>query len=132
MATRKQTQAAKRNISKAQRAARSKRTIAKLPKSTRTALGQQAARPLPRRAGRRLARGPQSDAALRTGQETEHPRALAHGQVGPDPSDPTRELTPAELAAAAVADGRLRDGYPLTMQVSVRFSPGISWMSLSI
>jgi hypothetical protein len=44
MATRKQTQAAKRNISKAQRAARSKRTIAKLPKSTRTALGQQAAR----------------------------------------------------------------------------------------
>jgi hypothetical protein len=44
MATRKQTQAAKRNIRKAQRAARSKRTIAKLPKSTRRALGQQAAR----------------------------------------------------------------------------------------
>ena len=44
MATPKQTQAAKRNISKAQRAARSKRTIAKLPKSTRRALGQQAAR----------------------------------------------------------------------------------------
>ena len=44
MATPKQTQAAKRNISKAQRAARSKRTIAKLPKSTRKALGQQAAR----------------------------------------------------------------------------------------
>ena len=44
MATTKQTQAAKRNISKAQRGARSKRTIAKLPKSTRRALGQQAAR----------------------------------------------------------------------------------------
>ena len=44
MATRKQTRAAKRNISKAQRAARAKRTIAKLPKSTRRALGQQAAR----------------------------------------------------------------------------------------
>ena len=44
MATRKQTQAAKRNIRTAQRAARSKRTIAKLPKSTRKALGQQAAR----------------------------------------------------------------------------------------
>jgi hypothetical protein len=44
MATRKQTQAAKRNVRKAQRAARSKRTIAHMPKSTRRALGQQAAR----------------------------------------------------------------------------------------
>jgi hypothetical protein len=43
MASRKQTQAAKRNIRTAQRAARSQRTIAKLPKSTRRALGQQAA-----------------------------------------------------------------------------------------
>ena len=44
MATRKQTEAAKRNIREAQRAARSKRTIANMPKSTRRALGQQAAR----------------------------------------------------------------------------------------
>jgi hypothetical protein len=44
MATRKQTKAAKRNIREAQRAARSKRTIAHMPKSTRRALGQQAAR----------------------------------------------------------------------------------------
>jgi hypothetical protein len=44
MATRKQTQAAKRNVREAQRAARSKRTIAHMPKSTRRALGQQAAR----------------------------------------------------------------------------------------
>lgn len=44
MATRKQTRAAKRNIREAQRAARSKRTIAHMPKSTRRALGQQAAR----------------------------------------------------------------------------------------
>lgn len=44
MATRKQTQAAKRNVRKAQRAASSKRTIANMPKSTRRALGQQAAR----------------------------------------------------------------------------------------
>jgi hypothetical protein len=44
MATRKQTQAAKRNIREAQRAARSKRTIAHMPESTRRALGQQAAR----------------------------------------------------------------------------------------
>ncbi len=44
MATRKQVQAAKRNVTKAQQAARKKRTIANLPKSTRRALGQQAAR----------------------------------------------------------------------------------------
>jgi hypothetical protein len=44
MATSKQVQAAKRNVQKAQRAAKEKRTIAHLPKSTRRALGQQAAR----------------------------------------------------------------------------------------
>ena len=44
MATPKQALAAKSNIRKAQRAARSKRTIANLPRSTRRALGQQAAR----------------------------------------------------------------------------------------
>jgi hypothetical protein len=38
MATRKQAQAAKRNVKKAQRAATKKRTIAHLPKSTRRAL----------------------------------------------------------------------------------------------
>ncbi|HEX9416808.1 MAG TPA: hypothetical protein VF895_08910 [Gaiellaceae bacterium] len=44
MATRKQVQPAKSNVKKAQRAAKSKRTIAILPKSTRRELGQQAAR----------------------------------------------------------------------------------------
>jgi hypothetical protein len=44
MATTKQTQAARRNIKSAQRAARKKRTIAHLPKSTRRELGKQAAR----------------------------------------------------------------------------------------
>jgi hypothetical protein len=44
MATAKQTQAAKRNIKKAQGAATQKRTIARLPESTRSGLGQQAAR----------------------------------------------------------------------------------------
>jgi hypothetical protein len=41
MATRKKTQAAKRNIAKAQSAARRKRTIANLPDSTRRDLGKQ-------------------------------------------------------------------------------------------
>ena len=44
MATTKQKQAAKRNVKKAQTAAKRKRTIANLPASTRRALGQQAAR----------------------------------------------------------------------------------------
>jgi hypothetical protein len=42
MATTKQTQAAKRNIKKAQRAATQKRTIAHLPKTTRRALQTEA------------------------------------------------------------------------------------------
>ena len=44
MATRKQVQAAKRNVKKAQRAATAKRTIANLPAGTRRELGKQAAR----------------------------------------------------------------------------------------
>ncbi|TML74831.1 MAG: hypothetical protein E6G12_10730 [Actinobacteria bacterium] len=43
MATRKQVQAAKRNVKKAQAGARQKRTIAHLPRSTRRSLSQQAA-----------------------------------------------------------------------------------------
>jgi hypothetical protein len=42
MATAKQRAAARRNIKKAQQAARRKRTIAHLPKKTRTALGRRA------------------------------------------------------------------------------------------
>lgn len=44
MASTKQKTAASRNIKKAAAAARKKRTIAHLPKSTRTSLGQQAAK----------------------------------------------------------------------------------------
>jgi hypothetical protein len=44
MATEKQREAARRNIKKAQAAAKQKRTIAHLPKSTRTALGKQASK----------------------------------------------------------------------------------------
>jgi hypothetical protein len=44
MATKKQTQASRRNIKRAQQAARKKRTIAHLPPSTRRELGRQAAR----------------------------------------------------------------------------------------
>jgi Rho termination factor, N-terminal domain len=51
MATTKQTQAAKRNIRKAQKAATRKRTIANLPKSTRRAL-QTEARKGARRGGK--------------------------------------------------------------------------------
>jgi hypothetical protein len=44
MASARQVQAAKRNVKKAQQAARSKRTIAHLPESTRRDLGRQAAK----------------------------------------------------------------------------------------
>ena len=44
MSTSKQRRAARRNIGKAARAARRKRTISRLPKRTRTALGKQAAK----------------------------------------------------------------------------------------
>ena len=44
MASARQEQAAKRNVAKAQQAARRKRTIARLPKSTRSELDKQAAR----------------------------------------------------------------------------------------
>jgi hypothetical protein len=56
VATRKQIQAAKRNVKAAQQAAKEKRTIANLPKSTRRGLSQQAARGRARRgaAGHRL------------------------------------------------------------------------------
>jgi hypothetical protein len=44
MATRKQRAAARRNIKKAARAAKRKRTVAHLPKRTRTALGKEGAK----------------------------------------------------------------------------------------
>ena len=44
MATEKQRAAARQNIKKAQEAAKSKRTVANLPKSTRAALGKQGAK----------------------------------------------------------------------------------------
>jgi hypothetical protein len=56
MATTKQRQAARRNVKRAQRTARSKRTIASMPESTRRELGKQAAKGRQRggRAGHRL------------------------------------------------------------------------------
>jgi hypothetical protein len=43
MATNKQAKAARKNVAKAQEAASSKRTIANMPKKTKTALGKQGA-----------------------------------------------------------------------------------------
>lgn len=44
MATKKQVDAARKNVKRAQQAAKRKRTIAHLPEKTRSGLGQQAAR----------------------------------------------------------------------------------------
>jgi hypothetical protein len=43
MATRKQEQAARKNVRKAAQTAKSKRSLANMPKSTKTALGKQGA-----------------------------------------------------------------------------------------
>lgn len=43
MATRKQTQAARKNVKKAASAAKEQRSLAHMPKSTKTALGKQGA-----------------------------------------------------------------------------------------
>jgi hypothetical protein len=49
MASRKQSAAARRNIKKAASAAKAKRTISRLPKKTRTALGKEGAKAAKRR-----------------------------------------------------------------------------------
>jgi hypothetical protein len=51
MATQKQRQTARRNVKKAQAGARRKRTIAKLPRKTRTALGREGAKAAARKRG---------------------------------------------------------------------------------
>jgi hypothetical protein len=53
MASRKQTTAARRNVKKAAAAAKRKKTISKLPKRTRSALGKQASKVARRKADRR-------------------------------------------------------------------------------
>jgi hypothetical protein len=50
MATQKQRQAARKNVAKAASAAKKKRTIASLPKKTRTALARQGAKVAARKA----------------------------------------------------------------------------------
>jgi hypothetical protein len=51
MATTKQRAAARRNVKKAQAGARQKKTITKLPKKTRTALGREGAKAAARKRG---------------------------------------------------------------------------------
>ena len=51
MATRKQRQTARKNIKKAQAGARKKKTIAKLPKRTRRALGREGSKAAARKRG---------------------------------------------------------------------------------
>jgi hypothetical protein len=51
MATTKQRAAARKNVKKAAQGAKKKKTISKLPKSTRTALGKQGAKAARRKRG---------------------------------------------------------------------------------
>ena len=54
MASARQRAAARRNVGKAAKAARKKRTISRLPKKTRTALAKQAARVAKRRRKKKI------------------------------------------------------------------------------
>ena len=64
MASQKQRAAARKNVKKAQAAAKKKRTIANMPKKTRTALGKQASM-----VARRSSKGTPRDYDQRTRQE---------------------------------------------------------------
>ncbi len=64
MASEKQRQVARRNVKQAQSASKSKRTIAKLPKQTRTALGREGAKAAARKRG--ASRGTGSGAGAMT------------------------------------------------------------------
>jgi hypothetical protein len=64
MATQKQRQTARRNIKKAQAGARQKKTITKLSKKTRTALGREGAKAAARKRGATTGTG--SDAGAMT------------------------------------------------------------------
>ena len=57
MATRKQKQAARKNVKKAQSGARKKKTITKLSKKTRTALGREGAKAAARKRGSKKGTG---------------------------------------------------------------------------
>ncbi len=95
MATRKQVEAAKRNIRSAQSAAKRKRTIAKLPEATRRDLGKQAAKARQRGGSAGHALEDRTRPQLyELAKERKHPRPLEDGQVGPDPRS-SRELNEA-------------------------------------
>jgi hypothetical protein len=57
MATQKQRRAARRNVKKAQAGARKKKSITKLPKKTRTALGREGAKAAARKRGAKRGTG---------------------------------------------------------------------------
>ena len=91
MATRKQTQAAKRNVKKAQKAAAAHKTIAHLPADTKSALGKQGAAVGPAQAsGRHFAQDPG-----RTLRDRAEARASWQVENGPGRTSPEarRELT---------------------------------------
>jgi hypothetical protein len=73
MATQRQRQAARRNVKRAQSGARRKRSISKLPKKTRRALGREGAKAAARKRGAK--RGTGSGAGAMTVQELQREAA---------------------------------------------------------
>ena len=85
MATTAQRNAARRNVRKAQKAAKSKKTIANMPKSTRTALGKQGAAVAQRK---------------RTGSKTPHTRQELYEEAKRRDLPGRSKMGRAELARA--------------------------------
>jgi Rho termination factor, N-terminal domain len=73
MATQRQRQAARKNVKKAQSGARRKKTISKLPKKTRTALGREGSKAAARKRG--ASRGTGSGAGAMTVRELQQEAA---------------------------------------------------------
>jgi hypothetical protein len=93
MATQKQRSAARRNVKQAQKAATRKRTIANLPKGTRTALGKQGAAVARRK--RTGATGPKTRAELY--EEAQRRNLAGRSKMGRD--ELARALGPADRPA---------------------------------
>jgi hypothetical protein len=74
LATQKQRQAARKNVTRAQEGARKKRTISNLPKDTRKALGREGAKAAARKRG--ASRGTGSGAGAMTVAELRREAAL--------------------------------------------------------
>jgi hypothetical protein len=111
MASARQAQAAKQNVKKAQQAATRKRTIARLPKSTRSELGKQAAQGRQRGGKRRsLMQTTYASARARMAHRPRRRRRFRYPAVFDNrPSAGTSRLLAARICAPYAVRGTAED-----------------------